>query len=291
LRKGSPVLDISGSVKNASKDHRLRLLVHTGIDSDVSLAAQPFDCVERLRYPKQEGLNTDLSQPVAGWVSVKDGAEQVSVLTDGHYDYEYLRDERHSLAFTCVRSTGRITNDLFGANGNGVAQSPEWAAPENQCLRNIPIHLGVRLGEASPAALFREQQCWVSPLLTGFDSVDPHKFMTGRPCVQSADLSEMFFRDPSPAEVCLPLCFAGIELDGDVVFSACKQREDRQGMLLRFFNPAVEEKVVSVKGTGSLQDITLAETTQDNSLKQQRGMEPVLPAKRIRSIGFDSMDG
>jgi alpha-mannosidase len=260
LRKNSSVLDVKGVVDNASKDHRLRLLVHTETDAESSLSAQPFDCIRRPRCPEQDGLNTDLCQPVAGWASVRNADGQVSVLTDGIYDYEYLQDDRHSLAFTCVRSTGRIINDLFGEDGNGVAQAPEWAAPENQCLRSISFHAGIRLGSASAADLFREQQCWISPMLTGFDSADPHKFVSGRPCVQSADLSEMFFRDPPAEEVVLPLRSAGLELCGDAVFSASKQMENREGFVFRLFNPLADPVSVELKNCDRWRGLMLSET-------------------------------
>lgn len=287
LRKGSPVLDISGTVENASKDHRLRLLVHTGIDSEYSLAAQPFDCIERPRRPEPEGLNTDLSQPFAGWVCVTEGNEQVGVLADGHYDYEFLQDERHSLAFSCVRATGRIINDLFGEDGNGVEQAPEWAAPENQCLRAVSFHLGVCFKKASPAALFREQQCWSSPLLCGFDSVDPHKFMSGRPCVQSADLSEMFFRDPPAKDVNLPLQAQGLELCGDLVFSASKQRELRDGYIVRFFNPATQCAGVCLKGGRRFRETDLAEKPLNDSLAVQEIFTGTVPSKQVMTVQVD----
>ena len=53
LQSGAAVLDVDGWVENKSKDHRLRILVHTGIDTDRNISSQPFDCVERNRYPDQ----------------------------------------------------------------------------------------------------------------------------------------------------------------------------------------------------------------------------------------------
>ncbi|QHI68003.1 glycoside hydrolase family 38 N-terminal domain-containing protein [Tichowtungia aerotolerans] len=282
LRRGSPVLDLNAEIENASSDHRLRMLVHSGVNADSSLCAQPFDVVVRPRYPEQEWLNTDKCQPVSDWVSVKDSEAQISVLTDGVYDYEYLRDERHSLAFTCVRATGRITNDLFGEDGNGVEQAPEWAAPENQCLRSTPFHIGIRVGQASSAELFREKQCWVSSLLYGFDSADHHKFLNGRPCVQSADLSEMFFRDLPAEQVCLPLQSSSVELRGDGVFSAFKQAEDRRGLILRLFNPSDEPVSVDLGNVTGWREVMLDETPQE--AWQSAEIPPVLTPKQILSL-------
>jgi len=188
--------------------------------------------VERNRNPDQPDLKLDWTHPNNGWVSVHDENNQLSVLTDSIYDYEHLPDTRHSLAFTCVRSTGRIIDDIFGLTVGKIPPSPEWASPENQSLRRTPFHLAIRPGRVSHAGLFREQQCWLSPLLTAFDSVDPHKFLEGRACVQDSDLTEMFYRDVPLDEVCLPRHAKGIALDGDVVFSAYKRKEDCSGYVL-----------------------------------------------------------
>ncbi len=284
LSKGSPLLDIRGDVGNASKDHRLRLLIHTDVDTDRNLSSQPFDCIERLRYPEQSDLKNDWVQPNNGWVSVRNLHQQFSVLTDGVYDYEHLSDSRHSLALTWVRSTGRITNDSFGLASNGVVPAPGWAAPENQCLRSIPFHIALRPGWVSPAELFKEQQCWASPLLTGFDSANSHRFMGGRPCLQAADLSETFYRDLPLDEVSLPLRDAGPEIGGDVVFSAFKQAEERHGYLLRFFNPSFETKTVSLNATRPFHEMTLAETSDGVSRCEEEGCELEVPPKRIMTV-------
>ena len=259
LPRGGKALDISGWVDNQSKDHRLRILIHTGIDADRNTSSQPFDCVERGRYPEQPDLKVDWTHPNNGWVAVGDEGGQVAVLTDSMYDYEHLPDARHSLAFTCVRATGRVIDDAFGLTVGKIPPSPEWASPENQSLRRTPFHLAIRPGHISPAGLFREQQCWLSPLLVAFDSVDPHRFLEGRACVQDADLSEMFYRDIPPAEVNLPHRAAGVAVEGDVVFSACKRKENRNGYLLRVFNPVSEGVPIELSGMESVREASLAE--------------------------------
>lgn len=284
LTKGSPFLDLNGSMDNASKDHRFRLLVHTEVDTDRNTSSQPFDCVERLRIPEQPDLKVDWTHPNNGWVSVQGGDGRFSVLTDGVYDYEHLSDRQHSLAFTWVRSTGRITNDPFGLPSNGVRPTPEWATPENQCLRSIPFHIALRPGKASPAELMKEWQCWVSPLLTGFDASDPRQFMNGRPCLQDADLSENFFRALPSDEVCLPLRSSGPELQGEVAFSAYKQTEDQSGYALRIFNPASGQETISLVGARHFMEMTLAEVPVEGGAAVEGMYKQEIPAKRIATI-------
>lgn len=282
LTKNGPILDVSGTIQNNSKDHRLRLLIRTGIDCETNIAGQPFDCVERPRSPKNPALTKDPSQPVTGVVFLRKDRMQMSVFTDGVYDYEHFDDATGTLAFTWVRATGRIINDLYGVDDNGIAPSPEWAAPENQCLRNIPFHIGIRSGICNEADLMREQQAWMSPLLTAFDSVDPHKFMGGRPCVQTAELNEMFYTDPASDEVCLPLQSAGVHLTGDTMFSSHKQTEDRQGYVLRFFNPSEQPVKCSIENINGYRELTLNEEPSAEPVAgNYTGM---VPAKRIVTV-------
>ena len=285
LQAGGTALDISGWVDNVSKDHRLRMLVHTGVDTDRNMSSQPFDCVERGRYPEQPDLKVDWTHPNNGWVSVGDGNDQLSVFTDSIYDYEHLQDTRHSLAFTCVRATGRIIDDIFGLTGGKIPPSPEWVSPENQSLRRTPFHLAIRPGHVSPAGLGREWQCWTTPLPTAFDSVDPHKFVEGgRACVQDTELSEMFHRDPPLDEVNLPRRSEGVSVDGAVVFSAYKRKEDRSGYVLRMYNPASEAAPIELSGVASVRDSTLAEVPVGKIRSVDGVHRQEVPAKRIVTL-------
>lgn len=287
LQAGSPLLDISGWVENASKDHRLRIVVHAGIDTDHNTSSQPFDCVERGRYPKQPDLKLDWTHPNDAWVSVDDGRHQVGVLTDSMYDYEHLSDDRHSLAFSCVRATGRILAEVFDLTAKEAPPAPEWAAPENQCLRTLPFHLAVRPGSVSSAGLTREWQCWRTPLLTGFDSVDPHRFMAGRPALQDSELSEMFYRDPPPSETNLPFRAQGVSVGGDVAFSACKQREDRDGYVLRMYNPSNNGVSVKLSGVAAVRETTLAEIPVGEFEAVEEELERKVAPRRIATFEIE----
>ncbi|RKX39094.1 MAG: hypothetical protein DRP64_14685 [Verrucomicrobia bacterium] len=287
LQSGASLLDLSGWVDNASKDHRLRILVHTGIDTDRNLSSQPFDCVERSRYPEQPDLKVDWTHPNNGWISVSDEDVQLSVFTDSMYDYEHLSDARHSLAFTCVRATGRIVDDAFGLTVGKIPPSPEWSSPENQSLRRTPFHLAIRPGRISNAELFREQQCWMTPLLVAFDSVDPHRFMEGESVVQDSDLSEMFYRDVPLDEVVLPHRAEGVSLNGNAVFSAYKRKENHSGYVLRMYNPADETVSVELSGVTSVRKTTLAEISMGEALPVNGVYEQEVLAKRIVTLEID----
>jgi alpha-mannosidase len=226
-------------VENRHKNHRLRLLVHTDVHSDVSLSSQPFDCVARSNVHVYPELRNDWTEPNNGLVSVRDRNKQVSIFHNGLYEYEHLNDVRGTIALTLMRSTARIANDPMCC-GDVNAPDPLWDAPENQCLRCVSYRLAIRPGQASSAMLMREMQCFHVPLLSVFDAADSTEFSGGRPYVGDPDVQEYWHRLPGDEEKILPLKSGEVELDAGVVFSALKRSHDRQDWILRFFNPAEE---------------------------------------------------
>lgn len=237
LPPGSQRLDVRVTVENRRKNHRLRLLVRTDVQSDENWSSQPFDCIRRNRNPEFPELRDDWTQPNNGLVSVKDKNRQVSVFNEGIYEYEHLRDGRGTLALTLVRATARIANDPMCC-GDPYPPDPMWDAPENQCLRTLSYRLAIRPGSADEARLMRELQCFLVPLRTVSAAADLRKFCDGRPYIDDPDLHKIDYRFPPEEERRQPLCGRGLRLDKALVFSAWKRAQDRDGWILRFFNPA-----------------------------------------------------
>jgi len=249
LRKESRQLDIAASVDNHSKDHRLRLLVNTDVQSDFSHAAAPFEVVKRDRRDLLKGINEDGSQPNSGMVSVRDGERTMAILNEGLYEYEHLSNARGSLAFTLVRATGKIIDGGCVAE-NEVAEAeeaPEWCCPENQCLRKVAFRLAVVPGERRNAALEQMRLGFLAMPLTGFGAVDPHTFSGGRPCVQESGLQELFYRDLPEREICLKPSGSALRLGGQAVFSTLKKAENGEGYIVRMYNPSPRPLKASLK--------------------------------------------
>lgn len=227
-------------VENEQKNHRLRLLVHTDVYSEENISSQPFDCIRRSRNPEFPELREDWTEPCNGLISVRDWNRQVSIFSNGIYEYEHLRNARGTIALTLMRSTARIANDPMCCQDT-TAPDPMWDAPENQCLRTVSYRLAIRPGQAGKAMLMREMQCFQVPLLSVFDAADSRKYSGGRPYVGDPELQEYWHRLPGEAERTLPLSCGGMVVDKSVVFSALKRSQDRDAWILRFFNPADEK--------------------------------------------------
>ena len=263
-------LKIDAVVNNQTKNHRLRLLVHTDINSAENISSQPFDCIRRKRDMEFPELRNDWTEPTNGLVSLTDGSRQISIFHNGLYEYEHLRDSRGTIALTLMRSTARIANDPMCC-GDANAPDPLWDAPENQCLRTVEYRLAIRPGISGDAQLMQEMQCFQVPLQTVFDAVDSRKFSTGRPYV-CEDLMECFHRLPAQEERNFPRRREGLTVSGNVVFSACKQSHDRHAWILRLFNPSDENTFAKLKFIDAgipLQQAELNEVSRGNSVEPE----------------------
>jgi len=106
---GVPRIDIETTVVNRSKDHRLRALFPSGIDTDVVQAETPFDVVTRpARIPDDwiEGSQFNAQQ---SFVGVTDGDVGLGIINRGLPEYEALADEERTIALTLIRAVDKLS--------------------------------------------------------------------------------------------------------------------------------------------------------------------------------------
>lgn len=271
-------------IENRSGSHRLRAVFRPGIVSPVTLASVPFGFEQRTRDEllRQEGRH-NADQPDSGVITIREGKRQFSCLNEGLHEYEHLADGR--IALTLLRSTGNVNAVRYDEAGRWVRSGVEWCAPEGKLIGDHVFRFALRPGEAAPAELERELQAYLAPAFAAFDSVDPHKLTGGRPCDQCSAVRELFFRDLPPEKQRLPLQAAGIELNGDAVFSALKKAEDGNGDILRIYNPERRESEVSVQLPAGLRacPVRLDETSDGEPLCGNP-LRLTLPAAAIRTL-------
>ncbi len=191
--------ELTTVVENESDDHRLRVLVRSGVGADEVRAESQFAVVRRPFSPPP---------PRADWVEPPVptahtlGAVALGpliLLTKGIPEYETSRE---GLRLTLLRCVGTISRPA-GLPTRPLAAGPEIATPDGQCRGRHVFEYSLRFDgdELSNAALLRASQDYQTDFLRG----DP-------------------FEPP-------------LELGGDVVFSCLKRAEDGSGLVLRVFNP------------------------------------------------------
>lgn len=240
VEAGCPLLRFRTLVKNTVKDHRLRVLFPTGLDTDISHADSQFDVVEHDIDPRplKDGrllhklehilLGAREPEPTAifpqgSFVDLSDGEKGVAMLNRGLPEYEIL-STNNTVALTLFRSVGWLArSDLLTRTGDA---GPHIYTPEAQCLCEMEFNY----------ALYFHQSDWIR----GKVHRQAEHFNSNFPVIKT---------DPHPG--ILPDKYGLLELDSasDILrVTALKRSEDGRDLIIRCYNPSkktVKGKLIS----------------------------------------------
>ena len=212
LRKGARRLEIETVIENRARDHRLRVIFPTSLDTDVASTEMPFDITTR---PITEGV-----RPQHTFVDVTDGEHGLMVANHGLYEYEVLPDEQRSIAITLLRCSDRIDRSTFS--------SPEHHIPSGQCLGTSTFSYCVIPHAADWKEAFK----------------DAYEFRFPCTAVIRRELEEEAlpgFTLPSlPEPLPASRSFLGLE-KGALIMTAVKKHDERDTLIVRLHNPTDEE--------------------------------------------------
>lgn len=138
LHRESRRVDIKTTVLNTAKDHRLRVVFPTRINTEYSYAEGQFDVVKRSIYPKEHPPieawieNVPLTHPQQSFVDLSDGQRGLAILNKGLPDYEVSCDNERKIYLTLLRCVGYISAPYSVTAKDGAA--PIIETEESQCL-------------------------------------------------------------------------------------------------------------------------------------------------------------
>jgi hypothetical protein len=227
LDAGSSRLDVTVSLHNEARDHRLRVTFPTGEPASHARADSAF-AVERRPARRPPGPPSApeavvSAAPLQSFVDAGGEEAGITLFTDGLTEYEALPGPEPRLALTLLRCVGDLSrNDLATRRGHA---GPALKTPEAQCLRPHEFRFALAPRGAPPPGgrLHAEAQAFLSP-----------------PLLVPAGGAE----GPAPAARSLLEVAAG---PGEAVVSACKKADDRDGLVLRLFNPGAAEARVRLR--------------------------------------------
>ncbi len=212
LRKGQPWVEIETTVDNTARDHYLQVSFPTRVASATTLAATPFDVVERrIRLPDPAHYDEDLQteQPMDRFVAVEDGQAGVALLNEGLKAYEPHDDDDQTLSLTLLR-----------------------CFPLRICVTNLEMTDYSREDDGS--------QCLGTHRFR-------YAFLPYSGTAASAGVwqaAERFSHDVRAAQIApapggtLPLALSFLEVEDQALHvSAVKQSETGAGWVVRLFNP------------------------------------------------------
>ncbi len=201
LVNGSKRLYVNVEVLNEHKNHRLRVLFPTDTNTDYVSADGQFDVVKRKITPWKGWKNPSNCQPQQAFVDVSDDEKGLTIANRGLPEYEILRDGKNTIAITLLRSVRHLGD--WGV----------FPTPEAQC----------------------------QGLHTFEYAIIPH---AGKLESSTADIDARAFNAPLTAVQIknrgnkLALRGSFIDLQPQkLVLSSIKKAEDRDSLIVRFYNP------------------------------------------------------
>lgn len=129
LEREGKGLQIASTIDNQAKDHRVRILFPTDVQTAVHHVDSMFEIAKRNNEPAPEWLNPSNTQHQQTFVDVSNDNEGLTVANLGLNEYEVLRDGRNTIAVTLLRSVGELG---------------DWGwfpTPEAQCLGEHTLRL------------------------------------------------------------------------------------------------------------------------------------------------------
>jgi mannosylglycerate hydrolase len=264
LRKDDPILRCRTLVNNRARDHRLRLLFPSGLQTEHFHTNTPFDFVKRsIEQPDYSGYMEKArgTVPHNGIVSIDDGNWGLAVYSKGLYETAVRNDGSRTVALTLFRSTGK---EVLSDGGDG-----------GQLLTELEFHYAISpfaVNEAHTSRIWHEHQQYVA----GIRSVD-------------RKLGKVVYESLQRREADLALLHSFLQVEpAELIVSAIKASEDlNDSYVIRLFNVTdkyVEGTITLDRKLGSAHYINLDEETQSQATFTENVISISARAKQIISI-------
>ncbi|MCQ6559362.1 alpha-mannosidase [Paenibacillus mendelii] len=128
LRKDDPIIRCRTVVDNHVRDHRLRVLLPTGIDSGEFTTSTPFDLVRRNVVKPDYSRHIEKDSgivPYNGLLSIDNGQHGLAIFSKGLYEVQVREDRARTAGLTLFRSTrSEVLSD--GGDGGNLLQTLEF---------------------------------------------------------------------------------------------------------------------------------------------------------------------
>ena len=209
LTEGSAAVRFRTEFDNRARDHRLRAVFPTDLDTGDHLADSVFDVVRRPDVPGPAWTNPSRCRRMQYMAAAEDAGGGIAVFNRGAYEYEVL-PTRKALAVTLIRS---------------VSELGDWGVfptPEAQCQG--PFAMDMEILSYAPGELLKS------------GCREAGQFQSDMPVFQIFE-----------PEGTLPERGSFLECGGDgLAFTAFKISDDGYGYILRLFNTTGEPTVLTM---------------------------------------------
>ncbi|GAB6929673.1 alpha-mannosidase [Paenibacillus sp. JCM 10914] len=122
LNRSGKGVEIEATLDNQAKDHRVRALFPTDLQTSSHYVDSMFEVAKRDNEPAAEWENPSYTAHQQAFVDVTTAAAGLTVANQGLNEYEVLRDGRNTIAITLLRSVGELGDWGY------------FPTPEAQCI-------------------------------------------------------------------------------------------------------------------------------------------------------------
>lgn len=252
LNQNSPVVQFNTKIRNTCRDHRVRVLFPTDIESDVSYAQTQFDIVEHGIEPvmfDNSMIKDEVKRIIIGarecipitqfpqrdFCAVSDGKVTAGVINKGLPEYEVLR-EKNTIALTLFRGQGWLARtDLNTRIGDA---GPEMLTPDAQCIRDMEFSYGFC---SLTGSSYKSNITNISTEVNCPALVIKNSIHSGN------DISSLIKVD-----------------DKNIKVSAVKWSEDNTSLIIRLYNPKNETVTTNISFKEKVVSANIATPYEDN---------------------------
>jgi alpha-mannosidase len=241
-------VEIRTELDNTARDHRLRALFATGVQTEVADAQGQFEVVrrpvalpaeERARVPEFDEEQEVSYHPQRAFVDVSDAAGGLAVLNRGLPEYEAVPGaDGVTLALTLLRCVGWLSRDDLSTRYKHAG--PPLETPAAQCSGPHTFEYAVvpHPGDWLAGEVAQEAEGYVTPVHSAALPLYPH------PDATLPAAGSFYHLQPT-----------------SLLFSACKRSEDGERWLLRATNaaPAALDAWLDLPGPATVRRANLAE--------------------------------
>lgn len=240
LEYNSKRVDIKTKINNTAKNHRVRVLFRTNINTNISYADSQFCIVKRTHkkynwdeYPYEKPLNLEVLQR---FVCIQDENKGIAIFTRGLHEYELSLDKPGQIGITLLRGIGQLSESNLKTRPGGDAG---WKneTPDAQCLGMHEFEYSIFLYKPNNFKDVNHQaEIYHSPNFT----------------VKRKQPLQNFSR------------FSMLNVEGDnIILSALKTSEDGKGIILRIYNPTDKDSTAKLRLNFSHKEFSLAKLSEE----------------------------
>lgn len=233
LEKSGKGLHVATTICNQAKDHRVRVVMPTGLNTSMHLADSAFEVVKRNNRHNDTWTNPCGCERQQCFAAMEDETNGLLVANRGLYEYEVLADEENAIAVTLLRS---------------VAEMGDWGyfpTPKAQQIGTFTLEF-----EVVPYAAGK----------TGEAFTEGYAFQQDLTAAQ-AGLSKAWLRKPGQVkpelvsgEMPLEMSFLRFEGEG-IHLTAFKKGLAKDDLFVRFVNNMPQDEVFSFRKESWMKEV------------------------------------